>query len=120
MNENMFRSKLLDLDLGLNYINRQIISLTNCGMLPLHNQNPNLSVLAKIFGFLLADGSINIYTRGTKYAACSFDFGTENDVKMFEYDIQLCGFNSCKYSKGTREFNNIKHCNRCKWRTGFE
>jgi DNA-directed RNA polymerase beta subunit len=75
----------------------------------LNNQNPKLSILARIFGFLLADGSINIYTRGTKYAACSFDFGTESDVKMFESDIQMCGFNKCKYSKGTRTFNCVEH-----------
>lgn len=109
MNEDKFRNTLLEFDLDLNYINRQIIHLTNCGLLPLNNQNPKLSILARIFGFLLADGSINIYTRGTKYAACSFDFGTESDVKMFESDIQMCGFNKCKYSKGTRTFNCVEH-----------
>jgi DNA-directed RNA polymerase beta subunit/intein/homing endonuclease len=109
VNEDKFRNTLLEFDLELNYINRQIIHLTNCGLLPLNNQNPKLSILARIFGFLLANGSINIYTRGTKIAECSFDFGTESDVKMFESDIHVCGFNKCKYSKGTTAFNCVDH-----------
>ena len=44
-----------------------------------------------------------------KFAACSFDFGTETDVKMFENDLELCGFNKCKYNKGTRQFNDVTH-----------
>ena len=58
----------------------------------------------------MADGSINIYERNSnKFTACSFDFGTEDDVKSFENDLQICGFNKCKYNKSSRNFNNVVH-----------
>ena len=109
LDEFTFRDILLSLDLELNYINKQIEKLSKISLLPLYNTNDKLPILARIFGFILADGSINIYTRNTKYAACSFDFGTETDVKLFENDIEQCGFNKCKYYKGQREFNDTIH-----------
>jgi DNA-directed RNA polymerase beta subunit len=109
INEDIFRNKLLELDLGLNYINKQITTLESAGLLPLFSDNYVLPILARIFGFILADGSINIYERGTKYASCGFDFGTEDDVKQFENDLEHCGFNKCKYNKGERTFNNVTH-----------
>ena len=109
LDETTFRNTLLELDLDLKYINKQINSLEKAGLLPLYSDNYKLPILARIFGFLLADGSINIYERGTKYISCSFDFGTETDVKQFEDDLEQCGFNKCKYNKGYREFNNVIH-----------
>jgi len=109
LDETMFRDKLLECDLDLNYINKQIVTLTNAGIIPLHNNHYMLPIISRIFGFILADGSINIYERGTKYAACSFDFGTENDVKLFENDLEQCGLNKCKYNRGIRKFNNTIH-----------
>lgn len=109
LDEFSFRDKLFDLGLDLSYINKQILNLTEMGLLPLFCNNNKLSVISRIFGFLLADGSINIYTNNTKHAACSFDFGTEYDIKLFENDIEYCGFNKCKYYNGTRYFNNVKH-----------
>jgi len=101
----MFRNTFIDLGLDLHYINKQIVSLENAGLLPLYSDNYKLPILARIFGFILADGSINIYERNTKYIACSFDFGTEYDVKQFENDIEQCGFNKCKYNVTDRTFS---------------
>jgi len=109
LDETIFRNKFIEFGLELTYINRQIEQLTKLNLLPLSSNDYRMPILARIFGFLLADGSINIYERNTKYIACSFDFGTENDVKMFENDIEQCGFNKCKYYNGTRTFNNITH-----------
>ncbi len=109
LDENSFRNKFIELGLELSYINKQIESLTRLNLLPLTRNDYRLPILARIFGFLLADGSINIYERTTKYVACSFDFGTENDVKQFENDVEQCGFNKCKYNNGTRWFNNVTH-----------
>ena len=109
LDEKLFRNKLIDFGLDLNYINKQIVSLTDAKILPLYNNSYVLPIVARIFGFILADGSINIYERNTKYAACSFDFGTEIDVKTFENDVQQCGLNKCKYSFGKRTFNGITH-----------
>jgi DNA-directed RNA polymerase beta subunit/intein/homing endonuclease len=109
LDENSFRNKFIELGIELSYINKQIEKLSLINLLPLRSNDYRLPILARIFGFLLADGSINIYERGTKYIACSFDFGTENDVKIFENDIEQCGFNKCKYNNGTRLFNDVTH-----------
>ena len=109
LDETLLRNKLIDLELNLNYINKQILNLTNAGIIPLYNNSYILPIIARIFGFILADGSINIYERNTKFAACSFDFGTELDVKMFENDIKQCGLNMCKFSHNSRSFNDITH-----------
>jgi len=109
IDENIFRNTLIDLGIELSYINKQIVNLENAGLLPLYSSNYKLPILARIFGFILADGSINIYERNTKYISCSFDFGTEYDVKQFEEDLQQCGFNKCKYNNSERIFNNVIH-----------
>jgi intein/homing endonuclease len=99
--QNNFKEKLID---------KYVTGLKNLGLLPLANTNYKLPLLARMFGFLLADGSINMYERNNnKFAACSFDFGTETDVKMFENDVELCGFYKCKYTKATRQFNDVTY-----------
>ena len=89
---------------------KYIKDLTTIGLLPLLNTNYYLPIIARVFGFLLADGSINIYERNfNKFTSCSFDFGMEIDVKDFENDIELCGFNKCKYNYSSRHFNGVTH-----------
>ena len=106
LDENLVRNKYIELGVELKYINFQIKKLNDCNMLPLMNNDYRLPIISRIFGFLLSDGSINIYT---KYISCSFSFGTENDVLQFEDDIQKCGFNKCKYNYSSRQFNNVVH-----------
>jgi DNA-directed RNA polymerase beta subunit/intein/homing endonuclease len=109
LTEDIFRNIFIGYGFNLDQINKHIISLTKFGLLPLKNNNYKLPIIARIFGFLLADGSINIYERSGKYAACSFDFGTKNDVISFENDLEMCGFNKCKYNKNSRECNSVIH-----------
>jgi len=109
LDETTFRNKFIELGLELSYINKQIEKLTENAMLPLYSNDYRLPIISRIFGFLLSDGSINIYEKNTKYLSCSFSFGTENDIKLFEDDIEHCGFNKCKYNYSTRNFNGVTH-----------
>jgi DNA-directed RNA polymerase beta subunit len=110
LTEEEFHEFFIKNDFSSKLTEKYISELKKLNLLPLHNNNYNLPILARIFGFLLADGSINIYERnGNKYTACSFDFGTEDDVKNFENDLQVCGFNKCKYNKSSRQFNCVIH-----------
>jgi len=110
LTEDIFREFFLKNNFKSTLIEKYITELKNISLLPLYNNNYKIPVLARIFGFILADGSINIYERNNlKFTACSFDFGTEEDVKMFEDDLQLCGFNKCKYNKSSRTFNDVTH-----------
>jgi len=110
LSEDEFINKFIGLDFKINYINKHVIKLKTMGLLPLLSNNKSLPILARIFGFTLADGSINVYERrDNNCTSCSFDFGTEKDVTDFENDLEYCGFDKCKYYYGSREFNNITH-----------
>ena len=101
-------------------INKHVNELTSIGLLPLYNNNCSLPIIARMFGYILADGSINIYERTRfkninenydtkKYISCSIDFGCEKDIQSFESDLKHIGFNSCKYNCNSRTFNNVTH-----------
>ena len=110
LSEEDFIVKLTDLGFNSNYINKHVEDLKRINLLPLRSDDDKLSIISRIFGFVLADGSINIYERnGNKFAACSFDFGTKKDVDDFENDLAFCGFNKCKFYNGSRTFNNTTH-----------
>ena len=110
LTENYVKEFLLKNGFTNKIIEKYILELKNINLLPLSNTNYNLPILSRIFGFLLADGSINIYERdNNKFTSCSFDFGREEDVMDFENDIFLCGFRKCKYNKSSRSFNNVIH-----------
>jgi DNA-directed RNA polymerase beta subunit len=110
LTEEQFRNFFVKNNFHIKLIEKYVKELKNINLLPLLNTDYKLPVLAKMFGFILADGSINIYERNKlHFTACSLDFGTEDDVKSFENDIKLCGFNKCKYNKSTRLFNDTTH-----------
>lgn len=106
LTEETFRQKLIECCIADNYINKYVGELTKVGLLPLKSNNYKLPILARMFGYLLADGSTNIYERDcNSYAMFSADFASENDVKAFENDVELCGFEKNKYRKGARTLN---------------
>ena len=110
LDETQFREFFITNGFNDRIINKYVNELTKIGLLPINNNSYYLPILSRIFGFILADGSINMYERnGNKFTACSLCFGTETDVMAFENDINICGFNKCKFNKSSREFNNTTH-----------
>jgi hypothetical protein len=63
LTENTFRNLFIEYGFDLKYINKHIKQLTECKLLPLNNNDYKTPIISRIFGFLLADGSINIYER---------------------------------------------------------
>jgi DNA-directed RNA polymerase beta subunit len=116
LTEETFIEKMRELEIDetsnrkVNKIFQYVNSLKSSGILPLCENNKILPVLARIIGFLYADGSLNIYSknRSNKYKykefQCAFDFGRLNDAMQFQSDIELCGFNPVKILEGTRSF----------------
>ncbi len=90
--------------------------LKNIGLLPLYENNPKLTTLSRIIGYLYADGSINIYQKNRKNVKndgvylykefqCSFDFGQYCDALEFTNDLKSIGFDKdIKIMEGTRTF----------------
>jgi intein/homing endonuclease len=106
----MFVDKLKNIGITENSIKKYVTSLTAQNLLPIYKNNKKLNIISRIVGYLLSDGSINVYVRnGTRFTQCQFDFGQHEDAESFEHDLELLGFNKCKILEGTREFNNITH-----------
>jgi len=116
LDSNMFISKMRELGIDetqnrkINKIFNYTEYLTQKGLLPLNADNIKLPTLARIIGFLYADGSINIYSKNRnglykyKEFQCAFDFGTMTDALDFQKDMEFCGFNNVKILEGTRTF----------------
>ena len=120
LSEEMFIEKMRNLQIdetnnrNTNKIFKYVESLKKHGLLPLYNDNNKLLLLARIIGFLYADGSINVYNKKShnnkynyKNIQCSFDFGQKNDAIQFQNDISKCGFNPVKIMEGTRSFVHV-------------
>ena len=91
-------------------IKKYVNMLTKHKLLPLYKNNKKTNIISRIMGYLLSDGSINVYIRNdAKFTQCQFDFGTHADAVEFENDLTLLGFNKCKILEGTREFNDVVH-----------
>lgn len=122
IDENRFITKMRELEIDetknrkMNKIQKYIEKLKHIGLLPLHENNPKLSALSRIIGYLYADGSINIYIRNRvnsnneeykyKEFQCSFDFGQYCDAVEFSNDLKSIGFDyNIKIMEGTRSFS---------------
>jgi len=110
LDANSFTNKLSLLGFKEKIIKKYTDALCAINLLPLRKNDKKLNIIARMVGYLLSDGSINIYTKnGNKITQCQFDFGTYYDAEEFENDLSLLGFNRCKILEGTREFNNSTH-----------
>jgi DNA-directed RNA polymerase beta subunit len=98
----------------INKISKYVNTLKTMGLLDLYNNNKLLPILARISGFLYADGSLNVYSkkgagnRIYKNFQCAFDFGTLADATHFQHDMERLGFSKRKILDGTRSFANKK------------
>ena len=111
LNTITFGEKLKNLGISDKLIQKYTNELENMNILPLTSSNCMLPVISRIFGFTLADGSINVYTRKCGRVICQsqFDFGTVNDANKFEHDVSSMGFRKCVPLEGFRQFNNVVH-----------
>ena len=73
--------------------------LTQRVFLPLHSDSPYISTLARIYGFMLCDGTVtlvNIPTNNNRASILAANsgviFGLESDALAFERDVQSMGF----------------------------
>ena len=110
LTEQQFKEFFIHNNFKPKLIEKYISELKNINLLPLSNKNYKLSIISRMFGFILTDGSINIYERNNRiFTSCNLNFGSEDDVKSFENDLEICGFIKCKYNKSIRTFNGSTH-----------
>ena len=110
IDENAFSEKLELLEINKKTIEKYVNSLKTQNLLPLFKYERKLEIVSRIIGYLLSDGSINIYIRnGVKFTQCQFDFGREEDAIEFKKDLSILGFKPCKITENIRTFNNTSH-----------
>jgi DNA-directed RNA polymerase beta subunit len=76
--------------------------LNSKGILPLTSNSKFVSVLARMYGFILADGSITVYKGESRLQA---DFGSEESANSFEDDVETLGYSRAKVS-----FSRTSYC----------
>ena len=110
IDEYTFSTKLESLEINKKTIEKYVNSLKTQNLLPLLKNEKKLEIISRIIGYLLSDGSINIYTRkNVKFTQCQFDFGREEDAIEFKKDLSILGFKPCKITENIRTFNNTSH-----------
>ena len=111
LNKIAFEEKMKNVGISDKLIKKYTSELEKMNLLPLMSESNKLPIISRIFGFILADGSINIYTRkcGRRICQSQFDFGTVSDANKFESDVSAMGFRKCVPLEGFRQFNNVVH-----------
>lgn len=84
-------------------INRYISSLEVKNMLPLLSTDSRVPILARLFGFSYADGTLTYHKRDQTYML-QVCFGCEYSAQMFEADMERVGFYKNSITYGEREF----------------
>ena len=77
------------------FTTQQREELRKRGLLPLALSNPKLPIMARLFGYLLGDGSIHI--TGGKGFVCAY--GKEEDLAEMAEDFKELGFSARLYSR---------------------
>jgi DNA-directed RNA polymerase beta subunit len=98
-------------NIGDTLIAKHISELETSSLLPLNSTHQHAHILARIAGFLMTDGSINVYNKkhGGHTSQIQCNFGSIEDAIQFEDDIVTLGFGKVKIIESTREFNNVTH-----------
>ena len=95
--ETMF-AKLRAFQVSEKLARRHVEICKKAGLLPLHSTNTKvLTILARIAGYILTDGSLNVYDKNPQVQA---NFSTPQDATMFEDDVSYVGFRGLPWREG--------------------
>ena len=108
LDSKIMKEELEKCNVGLKLIENHIKKLKDIGLLPLYNDSEKLPILSRICGFVLTDGSLNVYNKkhGGMTPQCGFNFGCEYSGKLFEDDIVRLGMKRCKLFEQNRKVHN--------------
>ena len=99
----MFKQLLINENVKIILIDKYIKELENLNLLPLYYNNEKIPILARMFGYVLADGTLTYHKRDKTYMLQA-DFGSECGAELFELDIEDLGFAKVKCKEGFRSF----------------
>lgn len=96
LDKQTFKDKLQAIGVKPSLIEKHAEDLEGKGLLPLRTNDQKLPIIARIAGFLLADGSLG-FTYGD-VPTSTFCFGTRYDGELFLQDMERIAFHSNKLS----------------------
>lgn len=101
LDDAIFRKKMSEFQMPDEQTDTYIRELTTVGLLPLKSTHVHLPVIARMCGFVWADGSADVCLE----PQVSADFGCESDAELFEREVGLLGFRTTKPSEQHRELH---------------
>ena len=90
---------------------RDVKRLEKMELFDIKFNNYKIKLIAKLFGFIMTDGSVNIYGKGPR-VECYFT--SPEAAEEFENDVELLGFEKRKIMESIRTFHGSTHHT---WRT---
>lgn len=90
LDEQSFKARLAKIGVKESLIEKHANDLNGKNIFPLRSTDPRVPILARICGFLLADGSLGLTPEASPWS--SFCFGTENDAELFFQDMERLKF----------------------------
>ena len=86
------RMHLISIGLKDTLVEPHLDHIEKLGLLPLKCDHPHLPIIARIMGFMRADGHINLTETGGNNIRTRMTFGREYDAELFNRDVVTLGF----------------------------
>lgn len=111
LDETSMKTLLLEKGLSEKLAVNHIDQLKKADLLPLMSDSVKLPILARMIGFTMTDGCINIYNKSHGGPTPQFqaNFGDEVDATTFENEVAELGFGTVCVSKSVRELHEKIH-----------
>ena len=111
LNKESFNNALNTLNVNPTLITKHAYILEQLGLLPMQNNNNHLPTIARLCGYIITDGSLNIYNKkhGGVTPQVQANFGSELDAQLFEDDVEYLGFDRSAILYQCREIHGSTH-----------
>lgn len=113
LDDKIFKNILTEHGVSNSMIDKHIDILRAANLLPLYSTSDKVPIIARICGFMLADGCLNVYQRNNTYQYHSpqtqYDFGCEMDALLFENDVEYIGLERCSPSYNENTVHDCIH-----------
>jgi len=113
VDEDIMENRLIMANVNPSLITRHMKKLKELNYIPLMSNDVRLPIISGIFGFILADGAINVYDKkhGGRTPQVQASFGKQIDAEHFNDDIVKLGFKTNRINEGfkTHSTSGRKH-----------
>jgi DNA-directed RNA polymerase beta subunit len=104
VDEDIMEKRLIMANVNPSLITKHMKKLKELNYIPLMSNDSRLPIISGIFGFILADGAINVYDKkhGGRTPQVQASLGRQIDAEHFNDDIVKLGFKANRINEGFR------------------